>query len=145
MPAQISLLEVAPVAVEEHEAEAAEPEGAAHAHEAHRGHGGHAEAGDDGRQGERQLDGEQPPARRVAHGQGGVLHLGGHGAQALHEVPHEDGQGVDGQRDDERAGRSGPPRTAALSSAEQGQRRDRVEDVGDGQDRRVRLAATGSR
>ena len=56
--------------------------------------------GDDERQGERQLDGAQPLAARVAHAVGGLRDVGRDGVEPGHDVADEDQERVQDERDD---------------------------------------------
>ena len=60
-------------------------------HHADVGDGGHPQPGEDHRQGQRELDGEPPAYRRVAHGRGG-----------LHGLRLDRGQAVGGRADQQR-------------------------------------------
>ena len=76
----------------------------------------------------------EPAAGRVAHRVGGLEDVGGDAVEAGEDVPDEDQQRVEDERDD--SGQDRQPGDGD-EGREQGEARDRVEDAGDRDDRPV--------
>ena len=103
-------------------------------HEPDRRHARDPDPGDDQRQRQRQLHGTQPLAARVAHAVGGLLDVHRDRVEARHDVPDEDQDRVQDERDDRGQDRQPGDRH---HGGEQGDAGDRVQDPRDDRDRGV--------
>ncbi len=111
----------------------------------HRHDRGHAHAGQDHRQGQRQLHEPQPLARRHAHAGGGLQHGRVDVLDAGHGVAQDRQQRIQHEGDDRRADADATDEGDRDQEAEEGQARDRLGKVGEGEDgtREPRAAGEG--